>query len=44
MDIDHPVDLITFLRLSPAVPTRTLSFLEQSGIAVRLLAADQDPR
>jgi len=44
MDIDLPVDLITFLRLSPAVPTRTLSFLEQSGIAGRLLAADQDPR
>jgi 2-phospho-L-lactate guanylyltransferase len=44
MDIDHPVDLITFLRLSPAVPTRTLAFLEQSRIAGRLLAADQDPR
>jgi 2-phospho-L-lactate guanylyltransferase len=44
MDIDHPVDLITFLRLSPAAPTRTLAFLEQSGIAGRLLTADQDPR
>jgi len=28
MDIDHPVDLVTFLRLSPPVPTRTLAFLE----------------
>ena len=44
MDIDHPVDLTTFLRLSPAVPTRTLAFLEQSRIAGRLLAADQDRR
>jgi 2-phospho-L-lactate guanylyltransferase len=43
MDIDHPVDLMTFLRLPPA-PTRTLAFLEQSGIAGRLLTADQDPR
>jgi 2-phospho-L-lactate/phosphoenolpyruvate guanylyltransferase len=44
MDIDHPVDLITFLRMSPPVPTRTLAFLEQSGIAGRLLAANQDLR
>jgi 2-phospho-L-lactate guanylyltransferase len=44
MDIDHPVDLITFLRLSPTVPTRTLAFLKQSGIASRLLTADQDSR
>jgi 2-phospho-L-lactate guanylyltransferase len=44
MDIDHPVDLISFLRMSPPVPTRTLAFLEQSGIAGRLLAADQDLR
>ena len=44
MDIDHPVDLVAFLRLSPAVPTRTLAFLEQSGVAGRLLAADQEPR
>jgi 2-phospho-L-lactate guanylyltransferase len=42
MDIDHPVDLVAFLRLSPPVPTRTLAFLEQSGIAGRLLTADQD--
>ena len=44
MDIDNPVDLVTFLRLSPLVPTRTLAFLKQSGIAGRLLTADQDPR
>ena len=44
MDIDHPVDLVTFLKLSPPVPTRTLAFLEQSGIAGRLLTAEQDPR
>jgi 2-phospho-L-lactate guanylyltransferase len=37
MDIDNPVDLVTFLRMSPRVPTRTLAFLEQSGIAERLL-------
>ena len=44
MDIDHPVDLIAFLRMSPPLPTRTLAFLEQSGIADRLLAANQDLR
>ena len=44
MDIDHPVDLLAFLRLPPAVPTRTLAFLEQSGIAGRLLAANHDFR
>jgi 2-phospho-L-lactate guanylyltransferase len=38
MDIDHPVDLVAFLKMSPRVPTRTLTFLEQSGIAGRLLA------
>jgi 2-phospho-L-lactate/phosphoenolpyruvate guanylyltransferase len=38
MDIDNPVDLITFLRMSPPVRTRTLAFLEQSGVAGRLLA------
>jgi 2-phospho-L-lactate/phosphoenolpyruvate guanylyltransferase len=42
MDIDHPIDLVAFLRLSPPVHTRTLAFLEQSGIAGRLLTADQD--
>ena len=44
MDIDHPVDLVAFLRMSPPLPTRTLAFLEQSGIADRLLAANQDLR
>jgi 2-phospho-L-lactate guanylyltransferase len=44
MDIDHPVDLVSFLRMSPRVPTRTLAFLEQSGVAGRLLAANQDVR
>ncbi|HZZ25707.1 MAG TPA: 2-phospho-L-lactate guanylyltransferase [Roseiarcus sp.] len=38
MDIDNPVDLVTFLKTSPPQPTRTLAFLEQSGIAGRLLA------
>jgi 2-phospho-L-lactate/phosphoenolpyruvate guanylyltransferase len=44
MDIDHPVDLVTFLRMSPPVTTRTLAFLEQSGIASRLLTAAEDFR
>jgi 2-phospho-L-lactate/phosphoenolpyruvate guanylyltransferase len=39
MDIDNPVDLVTFLRMSPPMRTRTLTFLEQSGVAGRLLAA-----
>ena len=43
-DIDHPPDLVAFLRMSPAVPTPTLAFLEQSGIASRLLTANQDFR
>jgi 2-phospho-L-lactate guanylyltransferase len=38
MDIDNPVDLVAFLRMSPALPTRTLAFLKQSGIASHLLA------
>jgi 2-phospho-L-lactate guanylyltransferase len=38
MDIDNPVDLVTFLRMSPPMRTRTLTFLEQSGVAGRLLA------
>ena len=38
MDIDHPVDLVTFLKMSPRVSTRTLTLLEQSGVAERLLA------
>jgi 2-phospho-L-lactate guanylyltransferase len=44
MDIDHPVDLVAFLRMSPPIRTRTLAFLEQSGIAERLLTAEQDRR
>ena len=44
MDIDNPVDLVTFLRMSPTVRTRTLAFLEQSGVADRLMAANQDIR
>ena len=39
MDIDNPADLIAFLRMSPPAPTRTLAFLERSGVAARLLAA-----
>jgi 2-phospho-L-lactate/phosphoenolpyruvate guanylyltransferase len=39
MDIDNPVDLVTFLRMSPRARTRTLDFLEQSGVAGRLLAS-----
>ena len=37
MDIDNPVNLVTFLKMPPTAPTRTLAFLEQSGIAERLL-------
>ena len=44
MDIDHPADLVAFLRMSPPLRTRTLAFLEQSGIASRILTAVQDPR
>jgi 2-phospho-L-lactate guanylyltransferase len=39
MDIDNPADLLAFLRMSPPAPTRTLAFLEQSGVAKRLLGA-----
>ena len=39
MDIDNPVDLVMFLKMSPPVRTRTLDFLEQAGIADRLLAS-----
>ena len=38
MDIDNPVDLVAFLRMSPPTPTKTSAFLEQSGVARRLLA------
>jgi 2-phospho-L-lactate guanylyltransferase len=39
MDIDNPADLVAWLRMSPPVSTRTLAFLEGSGVAARLLAA-----
>jgi 2-phospho-L-lactate/phosphoenolpyruvate guanylyltransferase len=42
MDIDNPVDLVTFLRMAPPVRTRTLAFLEQAGIADRVLATSCD--
>ncbi len=38
MDIDHPADLARFLRMQPRVETRTLAFLEASGIDRRVLA------
>jgi 2-phospho-L-lactate guanylyltransferase len=44
MDIDNPVDLVAFLKISPPLPTRTLAFLEQSGVAARLLPTGQDVR
>jgi 2-phospho-L-lactate guanylyltransferase len=44
MDIDNPVDLVTFLKMPPGMPTRTLAFLEQSGIANRLQATGENPR
>jgi 2-phospho-L-lactate/phosphoenolpyruvate guanylyltransferase len=40
MDIDNPVDLVTFLKMSPQVRTRTLAFLQQAGIADRLMATN----
>jgi 2-phospho-L-lactate guanylyltransferase len=44
MDIDNPVDLIAFLKKSPRASTRTLAFLEQSGVPARLLAASPNLR
>lgn len=32
LDIDHPVDLLAFLRARPRQPTRTLRLLEQLGL------------
>ena len=32
LDIDHPVDLLTFLRAKPRQPTRTLRLLERLGL------------
>jgi 2-phospho-L-lactate/phosphoenolpyruvate guanylyltransferase len=42
MDIDNPVDLVTFLKMSPPARTRTLAFLKRSGIAERLLETSQN--
>ncbi len=33
MDIDHPADLAMLLRMTPRVPTRTLAWLEETGLA-----------
>src|SRR6202044_2661148 len=33
LDIDNPVDLVTFLKMSPPARTRTFDFLEHAGIA-----------
>jgi 2-phospho-L-lactate guanylyltransferase len=41
MDIDNPVDLVAFLKMSPPARTRTLAFLQQSGIVRRLLATNE---
>jgi len=40
MDIDHPVDLATFLRLPQSAGTRTRAFLEEAGVP-QLLAAQK---
>ena len=32
LDIDHPIDLLAFLRAKPRQPTRTLRLLEQFGL------------
>jgi 2-phospho-L-lactate/phosphoenolpyruvate guanylyltransferase len=32
LDIDHPVDLLTFMRAEPRRPTRTLQLLERFGL------------
>lgn len=37
MDIDHPADLVRFLRMTPRVETRTLAYLEASGLARTVL-------
>lgn len=39
MDIDHPVDLAMFLRMTPRIETETLAFLEASGLAAAILRA-----
>ena len=37
MDVDNPADLVMLMKMAPPAPTRTLAFLEQSGVAARLL-------
>jgi 2-phospho-L-lactate guanylyltransferase len=32
LDIDHPVDLLAFMRAKPRQPTRTLRLLESFGL------------
>ena len=32
MDIDHPADLAAFARMAPVMRTRTLAFLQESGL------------
>ena len=39
MDIDHPIDLATFIRMTPRIETETLDFLENSGLAAAILRA-----
>lgn len=39
MDIDHPSDLARFLAMTPRVQTRTLAYLESSGIARAVIEA-----
>jgi 2-phospho-L-lactate guanylyltransferase len=41
MDVDNPADLVMLMKMAPSAPTRTLAFLEQSGVAARLLAAER---
>lgn len=39
MDIDHPADLAMLLRMTPRLATRTLGYLEESGIARAVMEA-----
>lgn len=39
MDIDHPVDLAAFLRMTPRIETETLVFLETAGLSAAILQA-----
>jgi len=40
MDIDHPADLARFVRMTPPAPTRTLAYLDASGLARTVLDGD----